>query len=234
MSNIYNILNSAAAAAIAEVLTVPICTIKTNYQTSSGDLINIIKNIYSTGGVRAFYRASGPAVLSQMLSTSSKYSIYRWMDKYSDWKIFNGALSGVLSTLITHPVDFMKIHWQMNQAARPIIAHEGIGVLYRGYSKSFSKALVGSSLFYPLYDWSKNITSNAVSASFISAVISTTIMQPVDYLKTRHIYGNSLWQLNPRVYFRGYGLALIRIVPHFMITMTCIDTLEKNILKGQI
>lgn len=231
MSNIKNnILTSAVATIVAELVTLPICTIKTNYQNSDLGLVAEIKKLCASG-IKSFYRASIPAVMSQILSTSTKYSLYRELCCRSDWKILNGAISGVLSTLVTHPFDFIKIHWQMNKSATSVIKKEGVSVIYRGYSKSFSKALIGSSLFYPLYDWSKEITGNALSASFMSVVVSTTIMQPIDYLKNRHIYGNSLYSGGVRQYFRGYSMALARIVPHFIITMMCIDTIENKLNK---
>ena len=48
MNNLENFKNSAIATAIAEVATLPICTIKTNYQnTNSTSIIQTIKNIYN-------------------------------------------------------------------------------------------------------------------------------------------------------------------------------------------
>ena len=73
-------------------------------------------------------------------------------------------------------------------------------------------------------------TENAISASFMSAIISTTIMHPIDYLKTRHIYGLPLYSgFNPFNYYKGLALNLARIVPHFVITMTTIDTLTNAV-----
>jgi intracellular septation protein A len=222
-------INSAAATGVAEIATLPICIVKTNYQNSRGSLREVIARLYAQGGIRAFYRASAPAVFSQMISTSSKYTFYRkletipWMTN----KMVNGLIGGILSSLITHPIDFVKIHWQMRagRAMIDMISREGPRIIYRGYSKSFAKVCVSSAMFYPLYDYAKAFTDNTTLSACISAVISTTAMQPIDYLKTRHIYGKKIYHANPWIYYRGLSLNLARVVPHFMITMTIIDML---------
>ena len=226
-----NIINSATATAIAEIVTLPICTIKTRYQnTQSNSIQQTIKSIYRTSGIKAFYAASVPAISSQVLSTSSKYVLYRHFEdqhfSYSN-KMFNGMISGIMSSLITHPIDSIKIHFQMNTSFMAQLKQHGIGLFYRGYSKTFSKTALGSSLFFPLYDYSNSLFNNPFYASFCSAVISTSIIHPLDYLKTRHIFGLPLYQgYNPITYYKGLTLNLLRVVPHFMIVMTTIDYLK--------
>ena len=63
----------------------------------------------------------------------------------------------------------------------------------------------------------------------LAALTSTIIIQPLDYLKTRHIYGQSLYEggfKNLSSYYKGLSLNLMRIVPHFMITMLMIEYLK--------
>ena len=223
----YDLGISALAATVAEVSTLPICIVKTNYQNSNTDsILKTIKRIYFpdkaevSGGLRAFYRASVPSVASQVFSTSSKYVLYRYFGKYSDYTVLNGLASGICSSLVCHPIDVIRVHKQMNTPLPSMTTK----VLYRGYSKTFFKAALGSCLFFPLYDFYYKKTENSLIAGFGSAVTSTTIMQPMDYLKTRHMYGqklyhgwNSYYTLKP--YYKGLTLNLARIVPHFMITM---------------
>jgi intracellular septation protein A len=223
-------INSAVGTGVAELATLPICIVKTNYQNSKGTLREVIARLYAQGGIRAFYRASTPAIFSQIISTSSKYTFYRKLESLPAMKnkIVNGLIAGILSSLITHPIDFVKIHWQMRAgpAALDVITREGPRVMYRGYSKSFAKVCVSSAMFYPLYDYAREYSGNAAIAAFASAVISTAVMQPIDYLKTRHIYGKKIYHVDPRIYYRGLSLNLARVVPHFMITMTIIDALS--------
>ncbi|AGF84956.1 carrier protein [Moumouvirus goulette] len=232
MSCSRDFVNSAIATGFAEIMTLPICTFKTNYQNGSTTMNQCLQNIYKNGGIKAFYRASLPAITSQIFSTSSKYFLYRYFEvcdfTYSN-KILNGICAGVLTSLMTHPIDTIKIHLQMNTSFTKELKIHGPKIFYRGYSKSFGKTIVSSSLFFPLYDKLHDKFKNAIVASMCSAIISTTLMQPLDYLKTRHIYGLSLYQgLNPKYYYKGLTLNLARVVPHFMIVMTTIDFLNKN------
>lgn len=230
-------LYSALAATLAELVTLPLCTIKTNYQnTRSDSLSKTIKEIYARGGIPAFYKASVASVASQTLSTSLKFVFYKRLGFFfgnDRWykKIANGIGSGVLSTVATHPFDCVKVHLQMNQLdtlASDINSNGCRRVLYRGYTKTLSKVVLGSALFFPLYDTFYTRTSSPVASSLGSAIISTLIIHPVDYLKTRQIYNQSLYQgWNPIPYYRGLSINLLRIVPHFTIVMYTIDILHR-------
>ena len=95
-----------------------------------------------------------------MFSTSAKYTSYSYLNNtkiISHNKIINGVISGVASTLITHPIDVIKIHMQMSKPFLPELKLYGLPIFYRGYSKSFSKICISSALFFPLYDYINNI-----------------------------------------------------------------------------
>jgi hypothetical protein len=227
---LYDFVISAAAAGIAEISTLPICTIKTNYQnTDSKSIIDTIKTIHRNGGIRSFYTASYPAIGSQIVSTSTKYTLYRHLNtKYNKDKKFIlscivGCTSGLTSSLITHPLDTVRVHLQMKTPFIPEFRQYGFKLLYRGYTKTLGKVVTSSLLFFPLYDYFYKLTDNTITASGLTALIATTIMQPFDYLKTRQIYGLSLYNnTNPLIYFKGLTLSLFRIVPHFTIIMSII------------
>lgn len=238
--SIDNFFNSAIGTTFAEITTLPICLVKTNYQnskTNSTTIRNTIQTIYKQGGIKAFFRASFPAISSQIVSTSSKFVFYKKFDSLKiDWskidlvnKMINGCMAGICSSVLTHPIEVAKIHNQMNLSIITEIKKQNIILLYRGYSKSFTKAAVGSSLFLPLFDFYNGKINNAFYAAICSAVTSTLIMHPFDYCKTRHISGLSWFSgFNPLPYYKGLSLSFARLVPHFVITMTTIDWIEKN------
>ncbi len=232
LSNFYS---SAGATVIAEFLTLPICTIKTNYQsTNSNSILHTTKDIYNRGGITQFFRASFPAIFGQVMSTSLKYTGFRYLDDnaiITTNKFLNGMIAGLSSTIVTHPLDVWKVYLQtsnFNNFYRDFLRNKL--VVYRGYTKTLSKIAVSSSLFFPLYDYSHHIVDNHIVASGISAITSTIIIHPLDYLKTRHMLGKNLYEgLNPLKYYKGISINLMRIVPHFIITMTCIEYLKKYI-----
>jgi hypothetical protein len=273
-----NLFYSASATGIAEIITLPVCTLKTNFQNSSStSIVETVKNIYTKEGVKAFYKASFPAITSQMFSTSTKYVMYKYLDDRNFFsslqphnqkgyhetksnhsaKIVNGILSGILISLVTHPLDVVKINLQnvmfkSSSYDKPKVYsststsfHNKLKVYYQGYSKTLSKVIVGSALFFPLKDIysdffkkqqernHKSKSNNdafhlSLKSSFCSAITSTIIIHPIDYLKTRHIGNQTLYNgWNPKIYYKGISLNLLRVVPHFTITMTLIDIMTK-------
>jgi hypothetical protein len=266
--HIPNIVASSCATGVAEIATLPICSIKTNYQTkplgnghtfvnpyfSQSSLIekskdlqkhnlgqntssikDVVKEIYVNKGLKGFYSASLPATCSQIISTSGKYTLYRFGTANNVPTVVSAIGSGIVVSIFTHPLDFIRVALQRQkhiQRGDKIFnsSQLGIKMFYRGYSKSLAKVIIGSSLFFPIYDFTKkNINKRLLLdtsyvpllSSMISAIISTVILQPIDYIKVRNMAGLPWYQgLNPLKYLRGCSLNLFRVVPHFMITMT--------------
>ena len=228
-NHITNLIASSFATGIAEISTLPICVLKTNFQTDKQLAIpHLIRNIYQTRGIKGFYSASIPALSAQIISTSGKYTLYRIGTSNDVPKIISGIGSGVVISVITHPLDFIRIALQRGEGISELMNNNGLKTFYRGYSKNLTKVVIGSSLFFPIYDFSKSIVDNPIYASMSSAVISTIIMQPFDYIKTRNIAGLKWYQgMNPIKYFKGCSLNLLRIVPHFTIVMTLTEKLRE-------
>lgn len=219
----------------AEILTLPICALKSNYQITNSNsvketfkhMVNIAKTEYNGNYFKVFYRSSVPALTSQIFSTVSKMALYRHLSKYSDNLILNGAIAGICVSLITHPFDTIKIRDQIR--INVLLQNESniIKNLYKGYSKSFAKTIVGGMLYFPLYDYIKSLNLTVTQSAFLSATISTCILHPFDYMKTRQC-ANHNWFVgyNPVKYMKGLHVNLLRIVPHFTISMTLIDFLR--------
>ncbi len=231
-----NLYASSIATCIAELITLPICTIKTYYQnTLSNSITKTTKEIYYKNGIKSFYKASFSAISSQIISTSSKYILYKYLEdmnlRYSN-KFINGGIAGIISTIVTHPLDTIRVHQQMQKNFISELKNQGLKLFYRGYSKSFTKIIIGNSLYFPLYDYSLNFFENNsysfILAGFTSSLFTTIIIHPIDYFKTRQIYGNKLYYgINPFNYYKGLTINLIRVVPHFIITMYLIDSIKK-------
>lgn len=95
------------------------------------------------------------AISSQMLSTTTKYTWYQTIKEViskspigsygqQSTNFVAGAISGVLESLMTHPIDVLKIHYQMRTPFRPKFNKYGFKIFYRGYSKTFTKSSIGS------------------------------------------------------------------------------------------
>jgi uncharacterized membrane protein len=219
-----NFIASALATSIAELVTAPICLVRTNVINTGLPIKNVINHIYKDGKVLAFYRASLPAISGQVLSSSSKYVLYQYLNKTFNnesnqyIRIINGTITGITVSIITHPIDFIKINMQMADKIYHKIKVRP-SIIYDGYSKTLGKATLSGACFFPLYEYIKDRTDSPITSGLISASISTILMQPLDYMKTRQIFGLNFSYSNIRLLFTGLELNLCRVIPHFTIMM---------------
>lgn len=223
-----NLAHSASAAAVAELITLPITTIKTNYQNSTETIPQVVSRIWGQHGMRGFYNSSGVAMVSQVTSTAAKYTWYCALNEYVSNRFLAGTMAGALTSFLTHPMDVVKVHQQMHTPLWPRLQEVGPSLLYRGYSKTLSKYAISSTFYFPLYDTMQEHTPPMLAA-IISATVSTLIIQPIDYMKIRHIDGQPWFHgWSPRPYFRGVGLNLARSVPQFTLVMAIIEGLKES------
>lgn len=228
------IYKNMLATTIAEIITLPICTIKTNHQVYNNKSMMItINNIYKTGGMMGFYQASIPAVISQVLSTTSKYTFYRYFTNLRNTNkddIFNNSINGIMGgiagSVISHPVDVWKNYKQRNESYTKAIKKYNYKILYQGYSQSLLKNIVLYSILYPVYDYYYYKTNNNIVSSIGTTITVGFITQPLDYLKTRYMAG--LKDFHIKDLYKGYHLMLFRNIPHFLITMTLINEFNKK------
>jgi len=247
MSHI-DLISSSIGTAIAEIITLPICTIKTNYQTHLHykSVFDVYNNIKMTRGFYGFYDASVYAILSQIVSTATKFTFYNLIKNYRHTKssdllnnIANGAIGGGIASVFSHPFDVLKIYRQNGASFVKDFTLFGPSLMYRGWSKSLTKNISITALVFPLYDFANSKVNNPMIAASMTALFPTLIIHPIDYLKVRHISTSiSLEQrLYPKFnnardfvknYYRGLHINLMRVLPHFVITMTITEYLRNN------
>jgi len=237
-NSITNCFASCTGTLIAEIITLPACTIKTIYQNNKTLTIpKTIESIIKTNGIKGFFSASSPAIITQILSTSSKFTLYEKI-KYirqtenSNWldNSINGIVSGLAGSLITHPFDVWKNFTQRNEnywvflknSSRQSISNFIKTCLYPGYSGSIGKNIALYSTLFPLNDWYKSKFDSIYISAPLTTLTVSLIVQPFDYYKVVKIAGNM-----PSQPFRGFTLMLARNIPHFTITMLVTDWIRK-------
>lgn len=240
--SIIDLCASSIGTFFAEIITLPICTVKTNYQTNLNykSIIPVAINIYIRRGIWGFYDSSCAAVASQVISTSSRFTFYNYIKKLRNTQqddlfnnILNGAICGIISSIFLHPIDVVKIHIQNGQSFIKEFQKTGYSLLYRGYSKSFTKMLLNTSLILPTYDFYYSKFNDHVIAAALSSLTVTTVLHPVDLLKVRQIANQPLYlSFNDyysklKYYYRGLHINLMRVVPHFIITMVITEKIKK-------
>lgn len=228
---------SALGTLVAEISTLPICTVKTIYQNNPNlTTKSTILNIYNMNGIRGFFSASIPAITSQVVSTSSKYTIYEMIKKHRKTEksnlldnSINGLISGLFGSVLTHPIECWKNFNQRNENYNKYLRttfkeksfFEFIkSGLYKGYSGSIGKniALYGS--LFPLNDFYKSKFDSTLISAPLTTITVSFIVQPFDYYKVVVMAGNK-----PNKPFRGLGLMMARSLPHFAITLYITETI---------
>jgi hypothetical protein len=212
---------------IAEIITLPICTVKTIYQTQNPNLSikQTINTIYGTRGITGFYNATYSALAAQTISSVSKYTFYNLIKnhrKTNDKDLFNnainGASGGILGSLLSHPIDVRKNYQQrydnnfINDCRKNLLK-----TLYKGYSQSIVKNVLLYSALYPIYDFYKCNLNQVYMASALTSITICMYLQPIDYIKTNMMAGNKNIQI--KNLYKGTTLHLARSIPHFMISM---------------
>ncbi len=230
-------ISSSLATMIAELATLPICTIKTNYQNNiKYSIKTTVQNIYNTSGSSGFFKASTPAIISQVLSTSIKFSLYEKIKIYrqTDQKDFlnnsiNGMVSGILGSFITHPIDTWKVFKQQSQPYNTHIKsllRDPIQLVtkgfYPGFTGSIGKNLALYSTLFPINDFYKSMFNSIYISAPLTTLTVSLFVQPFDYYKVVKMTGNK-----PTSFFRGFWLMLARNIPHFTITMVLTDFFTK-------
>lgn len=268
-------LASAVGTAVAEYVTQPFCALKTHVQNdahaagvyASRGTLAAARRVAAVEGAGVFFRAAKVAVATQVLSTASKFTLYHALqdawnrDRTSFGRsVGSGLVSGWASSIVTHPLDVIKIHMQMGATATAGAASApktttaatqlGFGtvaaqlwqqprLLYRGFSKTLGKVTVGSALFFPLNDamlrvWGGLVGDDAkvAPAAACAAVVSTVATHAFDCAKTRKAFGQPWFFGFSSIapYFTGLQLNLLRIVPHFTIVMTVAAAVEARLL----
>ncbi len=239
-------ISSAIGSFVAEIVTLPICTIKTVYQNDIKlNIKTTIENIYKNNGFYGFYQAATPAIISQVASTSIKFGFYEKIKNYRKTEkedllnnSINGMLGGLLGSIITHPIDVWKNYNQRGVSYFNFIKdylkknslkdiHKN--VFYVGYTGSIGKNIALYSSLFPIYDFYTKLLEDK-KYKFVSPIATTLtvslIIQPFDYYKTVKMANNQTIH-----YTRGLSLMIARSIPHFWITMNITEYLKNNFFK---
>jgi hypothetical protein len=235
-----NCFSSCIGTLVAEVMTLPLCTIKTIYQNNKTLTIpETVNSIIKTQGVKGFFSASSPAIITQVLSTSSKFTLYekiKHMRKTEKSNVLdnsmNGIISGLAGSLITHPFDVWKNFTQRNENywlhLKNSVSKSSSSLiktgLYPGYSGSIGKNIALYSALFPLNDFYKSKFDSFYISAPLTTLTVSLIVQPFDYYKVVKVAGNI-----PAQPFRGFTLMLARSIPHFTITMLLTDWISKQL-----
>lgn len=206
------------SSGVAELVTLPICTVKTVYQSQRNiSYLESARLIYQQQGLFGFYRASIPAIGAQIFASTYKLAMFEILREHYRLRsqlslILAGVLTSFTCLFFTHPMDYVRVSLQ---TGKPVNFTE----IYKGFTPGIAKAILGGAMYLPLRQIiiDKFGGISTWKAGLVTAVVGTVIVHPFDYLKTfmlANVKGEKLPFRNP---YRGIGINLLRIVPHFVI-----------------
>lgn len=242
----YDTIGFTFGSLVAEIITLPIATIKTNLQTShktSDTTYKIANDIYYHKGIKGFYNAVLPAMTSKMVSSGVKYALYSELKYYRNTQnknlsdnMINGCIVGFVSPIFIHPIEVISARMQNFQKFEIKLLQPHI--LYGGLSKALLRNTILYTILFPFYDYNMYFTNNNIVLSCImTCMCSTLILQPLDYLRTLGMAGSGLHNgrfldmkqdfikngfINgTKILYRGYPLNFMSAFTHFTTTMIC-------------
>ncbi len=228
----HDIIASLIGVTIAELVTSPISCIKTVYQSNINHLSikDATKYIYTKHGIVGFFNATLVGTITQVSSTTVKYTIYQYLKKYNNPKndlglnILNNVISNILVGVCGHPLDVLIIN-QQNQSLKFLNFKTcDKKFWFNGLKLTLTKSILGGAVYFPVYDYFLKKNNNPILSGVITSIIGTIILHPIDLYKTRQIA--LVEQVYIKNIFRGLAINLCRIVPHFTIMVTVIEKLK--------
>lgn len=128
-----NFLSGCIGASIAEIVTLPVCTVKTCYQSGNfRSYIETVRQIYQRGRILDFYRAS---ISAQIFTSAYKITVFNYLkSRILNEKSQNiyylmtaGIISSITCLLFTHPLDYFRVSLQVRRQIH-------LRDIYKGYN----------------------------------------------------------------------------------------------------
>lgn len=167
------------------ILSHPVDSIKTHYQTSKGTNF--------TYSINNLYRGITSPLVGVGIEKAIVFGTYNYFRQNDFNTPISGAISGLAASLIVSPYERIKIMKQTNQLVtfRNIISPS---FLFKGLSATFTREVPGFAIYFSTYEWLKHrfYTSSGcditIPSSFLFGGISGTMawifIYPQDRIKT--------------------------------------------------
>ena len=256
---------SGISVGFANVCTAPLDMIKVRMQTSAEKktVIGTGLEIVRREGVRSFWRGIGPSIargfffggarlglytpIKQLVSTSKDKPVF--MEK-----LLAGSLSGGLAAAVTSPIELLKTRMQSRtdnmgllEIIRTIVKNHGVRGLWKGCVPSLLRSSLLTASQCAVYDESKRVITRRIQmeegvtlhvlASLLSGLVTTTITNPLDVIKTRMFVDGSqsirsciadVYRTHGlRGFMIGWNASYIRVGPQTTLIFVMAEFLRK-------
>ena len=254
---------SGISVGVANVCTAPLDMIKVRMQTSieKKSIVGTGLEIVRREGIHSFWRGIGPSIARGFFFGGARLGLYTPIkqilskDKPSfTEKLLAGSLSGGLAAGVTSPIELLKTRLQSRkdnvgviEIIKTIVKNNGIRGLWKGCVPSLLRSSLLTASQCAVYDESKRIITRHVQvdegvklhvcASLLSGLMTTTITNPLDVIKTRMFVDGSktIMSCIHEVYharglqgfMMGWNASYIRLGPQTMLIFVMAEWLRK-------
>ncbi|KAE9334120.1 hypothetical protein PF008_g14120 [Phytophthora fragariae] len=267
------------AGAVGMVTTFPMDIVKTHLQgqTRTGGRLmfsgplQCFKHIVATDGLRGLYRGLPPTLMGVLPEKAIKLAVNEQLREHfadADGNLsmakqaLAGAGAGCAQSIITNPVEIVKIRLQMQtslpaaerQTASEIASSMGVRGMYKGAGVCFMRDVPYAVLFFPSYAtlrdaWAdkstgKNSVLSIVTAGAVAGAGAAAICTPADVIKTRlQMKGSPYTGMmdcvrkvvaanGPKALMKGAGPRMMVQAPLFGITLVAFE-LQKSYMESR-
>jgi solute carrier family 25 oxoglutarate transporter 11 len=237
----------------------PIDYIKVTCQLNSNiSKFELTKKLYNLNGIRSFYKGINIALLRQSVYGTIRLGMFQDLkDNYKINPIASAVIAATIGTIINNPIDYLLIKKQTEQNFSIIntIKNEKLNILlFTGLKYNLLRAIsinigFGSKTIYEEYLKKYNNNNNIIkpisilSASITSAIISMPFDVMRTYSQKNISFKNDIifCEHNKKSFYiaalkklyHSFPVYFMRIAPHSIISLTCLD-LYNNIYNKYI
>ncbi|PNW72754.1 hypothetical protein CHLRE_15g641200v5 [Chlamydomonas reinhardtii] len=226
-------------------------------------------NVVRTEGVGALWSGLGPSLARGFFFGGARLGLYTPIktvicgenSKPSlEMKVLSGSLSGGLAAAVTSPIELIKTRLQAAGrdptvpktsvgVIRAVVAADGVAGLWKGAMPGLIRSAILTAAQCATYDevkrtvtattgWTDGVELHLTS-SMIAGLVTTTITNPIDVIKTRMFVGGKSYS-GPMAcaahvlksdgligFMKGWSASYARLGPHTVIMFLTAERLRK-------
>lgn len=129
--------------------------------------------------------------------------------------ILAGGLAGASQVVITTPIEYIKIQYQMNQMDYIKFNFKNI---YKGFLPCLARDMPFSAIYFPTYLYLKKNNNSSFISGLIAGIPAAYLVTPFDVIKTR-IQTNLPLPTRFLDYWKGGLWRIAKSSPQFAITL---------------
>ena len=154
------------------------------------------------------------------------FIIYKMNNQMINNYYVKGCISGMSGIILSHPIDTIKTHLQLNSTP----FQYNIKNLYRGLSSPLIGVGIEKAMVFGSYNYMRSIDIPIPISGGISGLVASLVVSPYERIKILKQTNQSIpyKSLSPSFLFKGIGTTFTREVPGFAIYFSTYEALKNK------